>query len=436
MKKMTRRNFVKASTTISSFFILPSGLLSNPPSSKLGVAFIGIGGNGRGSIRKISSHPKVQVVALCDADKKQYAGPAKKNKPSIHSQYPDAQTFQDYREMFDKMGDKIDAVNISTCDHNHHSIAMAAMKLGKHVYCQKPLTHKISEARELMEVAKETGIANQMGIQLHASISNRITVHYIQAGVIGKIKKVYTWSNKKWGIDKPTNMEQIIPVPETLNWDVWLGNAAKRPYRNGYHPNKWRKFLDFGCGTLGDMGVHIFDTPFWALELSPPISVINSCRKPNGYSHPVKNIVQYNFKGTKYTTEKLDWTWYDGRRIPQHNIPELQLPEDMKIPEQGAVYVGETGVILHPHMTGPTFFPRSIVETLQKVKLEPVNHFYQWVDACFDSSMSTSANFDYAAPLTETVLLGVIGNRFPNKELEWDSLNMKFTNMPEANKFV
>lgn len=431
MKKVTRRTFVKSTAAIGGFSLLPSGLLANPPSSRLTYALVGCGGNGGGTTKCMMSHPKLQVVAFCDPDKHQTARCMK--KVAIKGTKPE--TFQDYREMLSKMGDKLDAIAVSTPDHNHHPVTLAAMKQGKHVYTQKPLTNKISHARELKNVARETGVVNRMGIQLHSSIANRINGHFLRDGTIGKIKKVYVWSNKKWGDDRAA-LSKGLPVPAGLDWDLWLGNAPKQAYRSGVHPSKWRCYLDFGAGTLGDMGVHIFDTPFKALNLTYPNWVRTTCRKPNGFGHPTANTVEYSFEETEYTTKDFRFTWYDGGHSATKKMPELKLPAGLRIPSQGAVYVGEKGSILHSHMSGPIFVPDSIKKTITKPDLKPMDHYHDWIDACLAGKPSSHADFDYASMLTETVLLGVLGNRFPGEKLEWDGKNMKVTNMPEANKLV
>jgi predicted dehydrogenase len=430
VEKLKRRDFIKsAAATIGGFHILPSGLLANSPNGKVCTAHIGIGGKGNSDLGLIASHPGVQVVGLCDVDKVRGGADKKLEK------YSSAKFFHDYREMLDELGDKIDAVVISTPDHTHYPATLAAMNAGKHVYTQKPLVHKIAEARHLMELAREKQLVTQMGIQIHSSIAYRMAAKYIKDGAIGKISKVYVWSGKDWGYDgAPYTGEDAIP--ESLKWDLWLGTAAKRPYLDRkYHPGQWRRILDFGCGTLGDMGVHIFDTPYRALELTAPKWVETTCRKPNNFSHPTKNIVRYGFPETSYTTKELLWTWYDGGYGPPADEPDLKLPEGQNIPQEGAMFVGENGRMLLPHIAGPWFLPKTIFETVQKPELEPIDHYHQWVDGILGAG-EPSANFDYSSPLTETVLLGVVGNRFPGKKLEWDRDKMKFTNRPEANKLI
>ena len=255
-----------------------------------------------------------------------------------------------------------------------------------------------------------------MGIQVHSTISYRMATHFLRTGAIGKISKVYVWSGKNWGYDgEPFAGEDS--VPGNLKWDLWLGPAAKRLYLNGkYHPDQWRKLLDFGCGTLGDMGVHIFDTPYNALELTAPDWVESTCREPNGFTHPTKCIVRYGFPETKYTTKELLWTWYDGKYAPpKEGNPDLKMPKGQKLPKQGAMFVGEEGRIVLGHISGPRFLPKTIFSKLKKPKLEKIDHYHQWIDAILGKA-KTSTGFDYSAPLTETLLLGVSGKQFSWKE--------------------
>ena len=431
MKKLTRREFVQSAAVTGGFSILPSGLWANSPNSKLTFAQVGCGGNGTGTIKRMIAHPKLQAVAFCDPDKRQIG----RCRGKLGKKHASMELFSDYNEMLSKLGDKLDCIAVSTPDHNHHPVTLEAMKQGKHVYTQKPLTNRISHARELKECADKTGVVTRMGNQLHSSKESRTVGHFLRNGSIGKIKKVYVWCNKTWGDDSATRKPEI-PVPANLDWDLWLGNAPKQPYRAGIHPSRWRCYLDFGAGTLGDMGVHIFDTPFKALNLSYPTWVRTTCRKPNGFGHPGSNTVEYSFAKTEYTTENFRWTWFDGGHAAKMKIPDLKLPEGRKYPGSGAVYVGESGCILHPHTSGPIFYPESIKQLIKMPDLEPMDHHHDWIDACLANKPSTHADFTYAAFLTETVLLGVAGNRFPGEKMEWDYKNMKFTNMPEANKLV
>ena len=423
--KTSRRKFInKASAAFAGVQFLPSHVWANSPNGKLNLVQIGCGGKGAGDLAQMRSHPKVHIAALCDIDSKILDGVKRKN--------PDARAFDDYRELFAAMGNKIDGVVVSTPDHTHAPASMLALNLGKHVYCQKPLTHDVYEARQVRLIAEKKGMVTQMGIQIHASKDYRSATQLIQSGVIGKVHHVHAWSNKTWGYDGGPIVGED-PVPENVNWDAWVGTAAMRSYKKGtYHRSQWRKLLDFGCGTLGDMGVHIFDTPFRALELSVPLKVKTTCRKPTGVGHPSKNVVEYEFSGTKHTTEKMIWKWYDGRYAPPKDIKI----GDKKLPAQGSLFIGEKGQMLLPHIGPPQFFDTSgVPQKMQLPDLEQINHYHQWVDAALGKDKA-SANFSYAGRLTEAMLLGVVAGRFPDQELLWDEPTMKFTNLSEANKFL
>lgn len=430
MNTTTRRDFLKTSVAVSSFFVLPSGLLSKSPNSRICTAHIGTGGKGRTDTTQLANHERVQVLGLCDVDRKR--GQAE----SYLKRFTSAKFYQDYREMLAALDDKIDVVSVSTPDHTHYPATMAAMELGKHVYTQKPLTHKLAEARHLAEFAAEKGLTTQMGIQNQSKGAYRFTRHHIKEGIIGKVSKVYVWSFKNWGYDgKPYT--EASPIPESLDWNLWLGSAPERAFVNKvYHPGQWRKILDFGCGTLGDMGIHIFDTPFKSLDLTDPLWVEAECRAPNGFGHAEQNKVRYGFKPTKYTTDNFTFTWWDGSGAPRHdNNPDLILPNGDKLPKQGALYVGENGRMVLPHCSMPTFYPASVLKDVSKTKFESVNHYTQFLDA-IEGKDKALAGFDYAGPLAEALCLGVVACQFPGKRLKWNSRKMKVTNLAAANPLL
>ena len=433
MNKLSRRNFVKTSAAVSSFFVLPSGLRANSPNSRVCTAHIGTGGKGRVDTGELVKHERVQAVGFCDVDRERGM------IDSWLSKHKSAKFFQDYREMLATLGDKVDVVSISTPDHTHYPATMAAMKLGKHVFTQKPLTHKLSEARELAEFAAEKKLTTQMGIQNQSRAAYRFTRHHIKAGIIGKIKKVYVWSFKNWGYDGKPFAEKSV-VPESLDWNLWLGTAPVRHFtKKVYHPGQWRKILDFGCGTLGDMGIHIFDTPFKSLDLIDPLWVEAECRAPNGFGHAETNKVHYGFAPTKYTTDNFTFTWWDGEGAPRHNgNPDLQLPNGGKLPRQGALYVGEAGRMVLPHGNGypiPTFYPDSVLDGVNKKEFNDVNHYTQFLDA-IEGKDKTLAGFDYAGPLAESLCPGVVACQFPGKRLKRDAKKMRVTNLAQANPLL
>ncbi len=421
-----RRDFLKSSIVLAAGGVCPRFAYSALANGKLRTAHIGVGGMGAGDLGSVSSHKQVEVAALCDVDANRLEEARKK--------HPGAKTFADFREMFDRMGDSLDAVVVSTPDHTHAPAAMSALNLGKPVYCQKPLTHEVFEARQLRLAAEKKALPTQMGIQVHSSSTYRRAVAMIQSGVIGKVSQVHAWSGKNWGYDGGPFTKTAQP-PESLSWNLWLGTAEDRPFvPKVYHPAQWRKLIDFGTGTLGDMGVHIFDTPYAALELTAPKWAKTTCRKPTGIGHPEKNIVQYEFPGTKHTTQSLIWTWYDGGYAPPKG-DEVDLPEGLKLPGQGSLFIGEGGMMLLPHVGEARLFPEEKFKDYKRPEVSNNNHYHQWVDACLGKG-ETSASFSYGGPLTEALLLGVVANRFPEQKLMWDAEKLKVTNLPEANALI
>ncbi|WP_339607650.1 Gfo/Idh/MocA family oxidoreductase [uncultured Roseivirga sp.] len=435
---MNKRDFLKSAAIITSASMLPSSLWALSKNDKLRTAHIGVGGMGMEDLKAISSHPAVEVTALCDVDANNLAAALK--------MHPKAKTYTDYRKMLNDMGSSIDAVVVSTPDHTHAPASMMAMGMDKPVYCQKPLTHHVTEARAMRKMAEEKNLVTQMGIQVHSFYDYKLGTALIQSGIIGKVKAVHAWSPKNWGFDGPAP-EGSDPVPNTLDWNLWLGTAPQRPYKQGvYHPGNWRKIMDYGCGTLGDMGVHIFDTPYNALALDIPKTIRTQCRKPTGFGFPENNIVTYEFPGTEYTTKKFKWVWYDGPGAPKDH-KDLKLPNGDQLPDQGAMFIGEKGRLLLPHFMQ---LPKHIVKgEYVDIDLEPFSnvgsptedygaeskkHYHQFVDACMGKDQ-VSAPFSYAARLTETILLGVIAGRFPNKKLHWNNQTARFKE-EEANAFL
>lgn len=438
---MKKRDFLKKSAfAVSGIALLPSFVSKASKAKRFRTAHIGLGVQGIEDLRDIASHESVDVVALCDVDAKYLAVASKK--------YPKAKTYVDYRILLEEMSSKVDAVIVSTPDHTHAPASMMAMEKNLPVYCQKPLTHHVTEARAMRKMAEEKGLVTQMGIQVHSFYDYKLATLLIQSGIIGKVSTVRAWSPKNWGYDGPPP-KGSDPVPESLDWNLWLGTSAERPYKKDvYHPGNWRKLVDYGCGTLGDMGVHIFDTPYNALALDVPLTIVNNCREPNGYGFPEKNIVTYEFPGTKYTTDKLTWIWYDGIGAPESH-DELSLPDGDKLPDQGAMFIGEKGRLLLPHFMQ---LPRHIVDgkykNLDAAQIEQFNlgkpirnygsegpkHYHQFIDACLGKD-ETTAPFSYASRLTETILLGTIAGRFPNQTLHWDSSTAQFAEA-EANQYL
>jgi predicted dehydrogenase len=423
--KMKRRQFIKSTSALASITLLPSPVWAGIKRGKIRTAHIGVGGQGASDLRAIASHPSVEVTALCDVDAERLA--------DANIRYPGAKIFTDYRVMFEKMGRKIDAVIVSTPDHTHGPASMVAMDIGKPVYCQKPLTHLVEEARLLRRQSEQKGLVTQMGIQIHSFKEYRSAVQLIQSGIIGKVHTVHAWSPKGWGYDGPVPSGSD-PVPANLDWNLWLGTAPERPYKKGiYHPAEWRCILDFGGGALGDMGCHILDTPYMALALDMPDTVMASCRKPNGFSHPEKSIVTYEFPGTRYTAERVKWIWYDGKGAPEIS-QDLELPGDKKLPGQGSVFVGEKGRLLLPHWEYPELIVDGNYEKIEFPDLDEQDHYHQFIDACLGRD-TCSTPFSYAAKLTEVVLMGVVAHGFPDRTLHLNREDLTFAEA-EANQLL
>ena len=437
--ELDRRSFLKSAAA--------AGLMAGPllplaraasPNGRIQHASIGVGGMGGSDINQFGSHPNVEITAICDVDTRRMAGAAKK--------YPNARRYQDWRELLEKEGDKIDSVNVTVPDHMHAPITMTALNLGKHVYCQKPLTHDLYEARRISAAAEKAGVTTQMGIQLSSSIANRMAVKLLDDGAIGRVSEVHLWSNKDPARYRPKGPRptKADPVPKEVNWDWWLGTAPERPYvHDTYHSTWWRGWQDFGCGWLGDMGCHIMDMPYRGLHLGLPLSVqaeVEPAWKDDpgrrGETFPTWQIVKYTYPGTDRTTGKtIDVTWSDGFKYPPQELTKLM--EGRDFPKQGALLIGEDGVMLLPHGNGPQLFPSEKHKTTPRPKLAGWNHYHQFVNAVLGKADAVlNASFDYAGPLTEMILLGTVALRFPGQALSWDAPNLKVTNVAEANRYV
>jgi len=433
---MNRRKFIGKSTTAFGMAGLSAAKLrAASPNNKLNIAAIGVGGMGSGNIEKCSEE---NIVALCDVDLKRGG--------KTFGAHPKAKRFLDFRVMLDKMEKEIDAVIIATPDHTHAVATMEAMRRGKHVYTQKPLTHTIWEARQLTEASKRYGVATQMGNQGHSSNGARQTVEWIRAGVIGKVREVHCWSDRPlrgtrfekrlyWPQGVANRPEKKEAVPDTLDWDLWLGPAPYRDYSSAYVPFDWRGWWDFGTGALGDMGCHIIDHPYWALKLGYPTSVEASSTHIHSETAPLASLVTYHFPA-RGELPPVRMVWYDGGIKPPR--PEELEPHE-EWPVDGVLYVGDRGKIMHKSHGGkPTLLPLSRMndfqrpdETLPRIK---GSHEQNWIDACKGGAPACS-NFNYSGPLTEVVLLGNLAIRTEG-HLLWDGPNMRVTNNEAANEFV
>jgi predicted dehydrogenase len=338
-------------------------------------------------LNQLAKFKRVHLVAVADVDLRRTV--------EVKKRFPGIRIYQDWRELLHAEAKHLDSVNVSTPDHMHAPIAMTALQLGKNVYCQKPLTHDLYETRKLIELARLKGVVTQMGIQIHSSSFYRMAVLLVQAGAIGPIKEVHSWVGSCWGDTNP-RPEVSDPVPAGFNWDQWLGVCAERPFigKDYYHPATWRKRLDFGTGTLGDMACHIFDPVFKSLGLTAPISVRSEGSAPNQWNWPVDSEVHYVFPGTPYTADKtIEVTWYDSSRRPPPPIRALL--EGDELPGAGSIFVGTQGVLVLPHVARPLLYPDKKFKDLKFPDVTEDNHWGKFVEACLGGARTT-AGFDYS----------------------------------------
>ncbi len=427
-KGMTRRHFLWTSGAAATALpVIMKDLLAQPPSRTLYHASFGAAGMAASDIRQITRNKFVKLVAVAEVDLNRVG--------DLPKRFPGLKVYQDWRKLLEKEGKHIDSVNVTVPDHMHGPMMMTALQMGKHVYGQKPLCHDLYEVRRVTEVAKEKGLVTQMGIQIHSTRPYRLAVKLIQDGVIGKVREVHLWSGKQWGDASPLP-SRSDPIPKGFDWDLWLGIAAWRPFigHGYYHPSNWRKRLDFGTGTFGDMGCHIFDPVYAALKLTAPLTIRSEGIPPNRWNWSLEDEIHYVFPGTEYTAgDTIRMVWYDGKRRPPKEVQSLI--EGTPLPFQGSILIGTEGTMLLPHIGEPQLFPTSKFEDFRMPKVETKDHWQQFAEACIGIG-KTWAPFSYSGPLTETVLLGTVACRFPKTTLEWDAANLRFKNVPEANHYI
>ncbi len=444
--RTTRRAFLGgtalAAATVS---VLPRHVLAGgptPPSEKLNIAGVGVGGMGGSNVANCQAE---NIVALCDVDAEGYAAHTIKN-------YPKAVVYKDFRRMLDQQKD-IDAVIVATPDHSHAVIGMAAIQRGKHVYIQKPLAHSVYEARLLTEAAREHKVATQLGNQGHSADGVRMICTWIWDGAIGPVREVHAWTNRPvWPqgieVDRP---KETPPVPSSLDWDLWIGPAAMRPYHPTYHPGNWRAWWDFGTGSLGDLGCHILDAPFWALKLKYPTSVEgcistywNDLWKPcppKNENYPRSTIVRFTFPAREGMPE-VKLTWWDGGMLPPRP-EELEPGRRMGDDDGGVLYIGEKGVLMCGcYGRSPQLLPAAKMQAYKRPPLAveripggEQGHEKDWIRAC-KGGKPASSNFDFSGPLSEMVLMGNLAVRYPQRKLVWDGEKMEVGNDREANAYV
>jgi len=431
-KYVSRRQFMGGTAAAAAAFTLvPRHVLGQgmqAPSDTLNIAGVGFGGMGKNNLRNCEGE---NIVGLCDVDWR-YAAP-------VFRRYPKARQWKDFRKMLDEQKD-IDAVVIATPDHLHAIVALESMKRGKHVYVQKPLTRTVGEARLLTEAARKYKVATQMGNQGHSGNGVRDICEWIWAGVIGEVREVHAWTNRPvWpqGIDRP---KDTPPVPEGLDWDLYLGPSPYRPYHPAYHPFKWRGWWDFGCGALGDMACHVLDPVVSALKLKYPTSVWACSTAVNNETFPLAAIIRFEFPA-RAGMPPVKVHWYDGGMKPPRPA-ELDDRRDINQASSNVLFMGSKGVLrcgeygdnpqLIPYSRMREFLKNKPPQTLERIK---TSHEGNWIQACKGGKPATS-NFDYSGPFTEMVVMGNLALKRLGKKLLWDGENMRFTNDDEANKYV
>ncbi len=430
---MKRRQFLRQSATVSAAALgFPAILRSAAPNSMLQVASIGVGGMGGATMKGVASHTKVKIVALCDVDAN-FLGEVAKT-------YPDASRHKDWRELLSGHADMFDAVTVGTPDHMHAAPAVATLRAKKHLYLQKPMAPTLHECRVITQEAAKAGVVTQLGNQGRSSVESRMTVALLRSGAIGKIKEVLLWENKplNWWPKNTELRTQADPIPEGFDWDAWLGVRESRPYlANTYHPKNWRAWFDFGVGEMGDMGCHHFDTSFDALQLTAPLKVRQTTPGSSGPLWGEKRIVEMIFPGSTFTAGKtVQLTWHDGGIEPDRS--KITLPKGVeKLPDSGTCWIGEHGSIFKEYAAHrPVVLPEaSFPVEKYPSDLKPQNHYQDWVDAIL-AGRKACDDFTHGGPLTETVLVGALADRFAGDWLEWDREALKFTNHPKATELV
>ncbi len=392
-------------------------------------AGIGVGGMGAADLEQIAAHDEVDIVALCDVDAEHLKAAAEL--------YPDARLYRDWRVMLASEEGALDAVSVTTPDHMHASIELEALARRLHVYGQKPLTRTVAEARAVAGATRRAQVVTQMGIQNHSNVPYAQAFQLFRAGHIGEVYEVHVWSDRPagwWpqGVDRPEGED---PIPETLDWDLWLGVAPERPYKkNIYHPFAWRGWKDFGTGAQGDMGCHLMDPAVWFLELGHPLSIRSDGPAPSADTYPLWSRVDYDFPATRFTTAgPLRFTWHDGgKKAYREILDEIGAPAEVW--SNACLFLGTKGALLASPYDAPLLLRKDGAE----VDLPDVtthNHWHQWVDACRGHS-AASAPFDYSALLTEVVLLGNVALHFPHETLYWEGDRMRFRGRGEANRYL
>lgn len=431
-RPLSRRRFLVHSGAVAGALGFPAVLRSASPNSHLQVACVGVGGRGGIGLRSVSTHPKVKIVALCDVDERSLGAAAK--------QFPDAARFQDWRELLGRRAGEFDAITVGIADHMHAPVALSAIRARKHVYLEKPMAPTLHECRVLAQEAAKFGVVTQLGNQGRSSIESRMTVALLRSGAIGKIREVLLWENKPltWWPKNTELRAQADPVPAGLDWNLWLGVREPRPYLNQtYHPKTWRAWFDFGTGELGDMGCHHFDITYDALKLTAPSRVRQLGGGSQGPLWGNQRVVEMIFPGTEMTAgPTVKVTWHDGGIDPDRS--RIQLPKGItKFPPSANYWIGERGSIFKVYGSGRPFVLPEENFPLEKYPrdFKGQDHFHDWVDAILGGRKSC-ADFAHGGPLTETVLVGAMADRFAGEWLQWNRKELRFDGHAEATRLV
>lgn len=433
---MNRRHFLRTASAAALAATLPSLPTSAQPTRfrnlipahrKLRIAGIGVGGKGSTDLLNCAEE---EIVALCDVDFKQ-------GSPSF-LRWPTLPRYRDYRQMFDEIGDQFDAVTVSTTDHMHFPITLMALERGKHVFVQKPLSHTVGEARALKAAAAKYGVVTQMGNQGQAGEGARVAKEWIEAGVIGQVREVHCWTQRPvWPYGHPLP-PPVKEIPATIDWNLWLGVAPERDYSPAIAPYKWRAFWDYGCGALGDMGCHILNAPFWALDLRGDVKISAQSEGCTETATPKWSIITYDYPA-RGQRAPVKLTWFDGTRQPP--VPK-ELGADAKLPQGGAIYYGDNGIIMDGTNYGssPRLLPEERMRTFtdrppKRLPRVPGGIMRDFVNACKGGPAACSNFVDHACDLTEMVLLGNVALR-AGQPIDWDSSRGICRNLPSADRFI
>lgn len=435
----TRRHFLVGMGLAAAF---PGLIRAAGAGTKVHHACIGVGGMGWGDLQNFKSHPDVEIIALCDVDAARL--------DRARKELPNARCYRDWRELLAREGDRVDSVNVTVPDHMHAAIGLAALRAGKHVYCQKPMCHDLAEVRAMNRVSAEKKLVTQLGTQAASGFGDRLAVHIMRQKMLGKVTRLVLCSNRPNAIETyrlpgPRPARGTTP-PDFLDWDLWTGTAPVRDYAPEiYHPAKWRAWQDFGTGWLGDIGCHIFDSVWKGLKLTAPMSVTARVQESwrdtparRADTWPQSVHATWIFPGNEFTGgDNLTVEWFDGLFFPPDEVqrPHHQAYPGATYPSESSCVIGTEGSMILPNGAGPILLPKEKFAGWSKPALEPRNHYHHFIDAILGRAKNES-HFQQTGPMTEAILLGTIAVRHPDTELKWDAAAMSVTNLPGANKLV